>query len=117
VSATGNAYYPDASVVCGRLEIEPEDGLSMLNPSVLVEVLSRNTAEYDRTDKLTDYQRIGALEHIVHLGYDAPEVIVWTRTTEGWQRRRFGAGEIAELEGVDCRLDVSELYRDPLSAT
>ena len=86
MSATGNAYYPDASVVCGPLEIDPEDGLSI---------------------KLADYQRIGALQHIVHLHYDAPEVIGWTRTTEGWQRRRFGAVEIAELEAVDCRLDVS----------
>src|SRR5262245_4864805 len=38
VQASGNAYYPDASVVCGKVETDPEDSLSAVNPTVLVEV-------------------------------------------------------------------------------
>jgi hypothetical protein len=53
----------------------------------------------------------------VHLNHDAAEVVVWTRVTDGWLRRSYGAGDVAEFEAVGCKLDVSELYRDPLSAT
>lgn len=52
VQASGNAYYPDASVFCGTVEADPEDSLSAVNPIVLVEILSPSTAEYDCTDKL-----------------------------------------------------------------
>ncbi|HMR07667.1 MAG TPA: Uma2 family endonuclease [Polyangiaceae bacterium] len=56
VPASGNAYYPGASVVCGSALTDPEDGLSMINPTVLVEVLSPSTVDYDRTEKLLDYR-------------------------------------------------------------
>lgn len=115
VAASGNAYYPDASVVCGRLEVDPEDGRSMLNPSVLVEVLSPSTAEYDRSDKLLDYQRIASLEHVVHLKHDAPGAVVWTRTSEGWQRIEYGMTDVIALTAIACTLDIAELYRNPLA--
>lgn len=115
VAASGNAYYPDASVVCDRLEVDPEDGLSMLNPSVLVEVLSPSTADYDRSDKLNDYQRIPSVRHIVHVNHDVARVDVFTRESNGWRTASYGPGERAKLEAVGCELDVSELYRDPLA--
>jgi Uma2 family endonuclease len=115
VAASGNAYYPDASVVCGRLEADAEDGLSMINPTLLVEVLSPSTAEYDRTDKLADYRRIPSLCHIVHVVHDEPRIDVWTRNGDVWSFASFGPGSHAELGELECSLDVAEIYRDPLS--
>ena len=115
VAATGNAYYPDASVVCGRLEVDPEDERSMTNPVVLVEVLSPSTEEYDRSDKLADYCRIASLRHIVHVAHDEQRIDVWARSGEQWLLRSHGPGTVADLTDIGCRLDVSQIYRDPLA--
>ena len=56
VLETGNAFYPDGTVVCDAMERDAEDALSLTNPAVLIEVLRPSTAEYDRTDKLADYR-------------------------------------------------------------
>jgi Uma2 family endonuclease len=114
VRATGNAYYPDATVVCGTLDVDPSDQLSILNPSVLVEVLSPSTAAYDTTDKLVDYLRIRSILHVVHVHHDAQRVSVHTRQGESFSFKSFGVGEMALLPLVEARLSVDELYFDPL---
>jgi Uma2 family endonuclease len=115
VLATGNAYYPDASVVCGTLSTDPEDSRSIVNPSVLVEVLSPTTQLYDRTDKLKDYQMIPSVQHIVHVAHDEHRIDIWSRTPSGeWGQRSFAATERGPLPAIGCTLDVSELFRDPL---
>jgi Uma2 family endonuclease len=112
---SGNAYYPDASIVCGEVMTDPDDRLSATNPTVLVEVLSPSTAEFDRTDKLDDYRMIASLQHVVHVVDDAERIDVWTRTGDAWSMKSWSAGERAELPAVQCVLDVSEIYRDPLA--
>jgi Uma2 family endonuclease len=116
VRASGNAYYPDASVVCSGLETDPDDERSMVNPTVLVEVLSPSTADYDRTDKLAEYQQIASLRHIVHVAHDQHRVDVWSRSQTSWIVTSYGDGEVARLDEIGCTLDVSETNRDPLSA-
>lgn len=116
VRETGNAYYPDASVVCEQAEVDPDDELSITNPVVLVEVLSPSTAEYDRTDKLADYQRRPSVQHVVHVLHDSRRVEVWSRHGESWRRQAWSEGERATLAGIGCSLDVSEVYRDPLAS-
>jgi len=114
VTASGSAYYPDASVICGQVQVDPEDQLSATNPIVLVEVLSPSTAEYDRTDKLADYQSIPSVVHVVHVSHSEHQLDVWTRHPEGWLRETWSEGERALLPAISCSLDVSEIYRDPL---
>src|SRR5262245_27364554 len=48
VLATGLATYPDVTIICGPRELDPEDKNSVTNPTVLVEVLSTSTEDYDR---------------------------------------------------------------------
>jgi Uma2 family endonuclease len=114
VAATGNAYYPDASVVCGALETDPADQLSILNPTVLVEVLSPTTATYDTTDKLQDYFHIPTLQHVVHVYHDVRRVTVHTRDGDSFTAASFGRGGVAALTLVSCALAVDEIYFDPL---
>ena len=115
VRASGNAYYPDASVVCGEIARDPDDRLSLSNPSVLVEVLSPGTAHFDRTEKLADYQLIPSLQHIVHVSHGREAIDVWSRREGNWECASFAPGEIAELPAIGCGLDVAEIYRDPLA--
>ena len=115
ITASGNAYYPDASVVCGKLAVDTEDSRSITNPAVLIEVLSPTTQLYDQTDKFSDYQQIASLEHIVHVAHDAQRIDIWTRSSGEWHMKSFVAGEQGPLPTIGCTLDVSELYRDPLA--
>ncbi|HEY3500002.1 MAG TPA: Uma2 family endonuclease [Polyangiaceae bacterium] len=115
VAATGNAYYPDASVVCGELVTDPADQLSILNPSLVVEVLSPSTAAYDAGEKLADYQRIPTLNEVVLVHHESKRVDVYTRETQGFVRTSFGPGERARLAVLGIDLSVDEVYFDPLS--
>lgn len=62
VLASGLATYPDVSVVCGPLERDTEGRETVLNPTVLVEVLSGSTERYDRGEKFEHYQKIPSFE-------------------------------------------------------
>lgn len=116
VAASGNAYYPDASVVRGSIETDPTDALSLLNPSVVVEVLSPSTAEHDLGDKFADYQQIASLEYVVFVHHAAQRVELHTRSERGFSRQTFGPGETARLPNLGVALAVDELYFDPLAA-
>ena len=53
------------TLVCGPIVLDPEDEQSLTNPTVIVEVLSRSTEGYDRTEKLEHYQRLPSLEEYI----------------------------------------------------
>lgn len=115
--ATGLATYPDVSVVCGKPELDPDDhkGQSVVNPRVLVEVLSPSTEAYDRGEKLRHYQTIPSLEEVVFAAHDRREIEVVRREADGsWSRHVFtDVVHLASLGGLD--VSVEEIYRDPLA--
>lgn len=116
---TGLGTYPDITVVCGRLERDPEDrsGHTVINPRVLVEVLSPSTEAYDRGEKLTHYQTIPSVDEIVLVAQDRHEIEVIRREAGGtWSRHIARAGEAARLASVSCDLLLAEVDRDPLAA-
>jgi len=110
VKATGLASYPDTTVVCGPLERDPDGRNTVLNPSVIVEVLSPSTAEYDRGEKREHYQQIPSLCEIVLVSHDVRRIEVYRRAGDTWSQHAAGRGEVATLETIDCRLDVDRLY-------
>jgi Uma2 family endonuclease len=115
VLTTGFAGYPDATVVCNKLERDPEDASTVTNPTVVVEVLSPSTEQYDRGEKLRHYQEIASLQHVVLIAQDEHRVEVWGRGVGGWTVTTAGAGDRAELPAIECALEVDALYRDPLA--
>lgn len=116
VAATGLGTYPDVSVVCGALELDPEDrrGHTVTNPTVVVEILSPSTEDYDRGEKLAEYKRIASLREIVLVAHDEPRLEIWRRVGEIWTLEVSRGDAIAELHSVGCSLPLSEVYRDPL---
>jgi Uma2 family endonuclease len=115
---TGLATYPDVGVICGKLELDPEDRRqhTAVNPTVLVEVLSPTTEAYDRGEKLAHYQTIESLAEVVLVAHDRKQVEVVRREADGsWSRHVAGVGGVARLESLDAGLDVDEVYRDPLA--
>jgi Uma2 family endonuclease len=116
--ATGLGTYPDVTVICGRLERDPDDRTwhTAINPRAIVEVLSPSTEEYDRGEKLSHYQTIPNVEEIVLVAHDRPEIEVVRREADGtWSRHIAGTGRSARLTSIACDLSVAEVYRDPLA--
>jgi Uma2 family endonuclease len=112
---TGLETYPDASVVCGRAEIDPDDPHVVLNPIVLVEVTSPSTEAYDRGEKLRHYEHIPSLREVVIISHRERLVEVIRREDDGsWSRHEARRGS-ARLTSLGCELVVDEIYRDPLA--
>lgn len=112
VLATGRATYPDASMVCGPIQLDPADprGTTITNPSLLVEVLSPSTEEVDRGSKLEDYQRIPSLQEYV-LVSQHPRVEIYRRLSSGsWEYRDVREGVVTLASGAIH--DLSILYTD-----
>lgn len=111
VLATGLATYPDVTVVCGELEIDPENRDTVTNPTVVVEVLSQSTEKYDRGLKLKHYRRIPALGAVVLVWQGEPRIEVWARQADdSWTARASGPGETAAIPCIGCALPVDEVY-------
>jgi Uma2 family endonuclease len=113
IQATGNAFYADALVVCGKSEVvrEIRGGDSLLNPSVIVEVLSRSTEDYDRGGKFDDdYRFIPSLREYVLVAQDEELIEVRSRADDGnWTTRVYGEGQHAT---IGATLDVDGVYRE-----
>jgi Uma2 family endonuclease len=113
---TGLETYPDASVVCGRPEIDPDDPHAILNPLALVEVTSPSTEAYDRGDKLEHYKRIPSLLEVVIVSHREQLVEVIRREQDGsWSRHEARRGGAVKLASLGCELPVDEVYRDALA--
>jgi Uma2 family endonuclease len=113
VPATGLATYPDAAVICGEIERDPASPTHVTNPTLVVEVLSPSTEEYDRGEKREHYQQLESLRAYVLVAQDRRAIEVYARENGGdpWTHRTYGPGEHAVLPlGVD--LDVDVLYAD-----
>jgi Uma2 family endonuclease len=118
VSSTGLGTYPDVTVVCGHIEKDPDDrkGHTIVNPRVVVEVLSPSTEDYDRGEKLEHYKTISTLDEVVLIAHDRRKIEVVRREPDGtWSRHVATGDETIRLTSVDCELAVPEVYRDPLA--
>lgn len=119
VPPMGLTTYPDVTVVCGPFRTDPDDALTVVNPRVLIEVLSEGSEDYDRTEKLNHYKRIETAREIVLVSHREPLVEVWCRDDGGpWTCREARSGDVARLPSIACDLAVDDFYRNlPGSAT
>ena len=116
VRATGLATYPDASVVCGRIEVDPEDRNSVTNPVVLVEVLSDSTEAYDRDEKRAHYRQLGSLRDYLLVSPHERRIEHYHRNDDDtWTLRDARAGGEVHLEALSCQIAVDAVYDDPLA--
>jgi len=105
--------YPDASVVCGEQVFDKIDGQQMLvNPVLLVEVLSPSTAVYDLKEKFSGYQSIDSFQEYLLISQDAPHVIQYIKQ----EKRKWLRIETEELESeialasLNATLSLSRIY-------
>ncbi|GJG85553.1 hypothetical protein tb265_07340 [Gemmatimonadetes bacterium T265] len=112
VGPTGAYFYPDATALCGERELGGTGAIQMLvNPSVVVEILSESTAAFDRGDKFEHYRRIPALQEYVLIAQDRMFVERHVRAGHFWVLAEFSRpDDLVELPSIACTLRVGDLY-------
>jgi Uma2 family endonuclease len=109
---TGLFTYPDVSVVCGPREFADDRNDTLLNPLVIIEVLSPTTADYDRGRKFKNYQTIGSLREYVLVEQDQPSIDHIARQSDGrWLITSLtGLGAVLSLPALDISVPMGEIY-------
>lgn len=105
VAATGLYTYPDASVICGELQFDDERSDTVVNPCLLVEVLSKSTEAYDRGKKFEHYRRIPTLQEYVLIATDSP-------TLERFSRNADETWTLTVVSGLDAVIHLSSIQVD-----
>jgi Uma2 family endonuclease len=118
VPLTRGFVYPDVSVVCGAIQTYDETRDVLLNPVLVIEVLSEGTERFDRGDKFAGYRSIASLVDYVLVSQQARQVEVYTRQDDGaWLLRTYdGERPTIDLPSVEAALALDDLYRGVLDA-
>lgn len=112
IPARGNYVYPDGTVVCGGPHLADFRQDILLNPTLIVEVLSDSTEAYDRGAKFKGYRAIGSLQEYLLIAQDKPLLERYVRQPNGdWTLTEFSQPDaVVNLVSVGCQLPLAEVY-------
>lgn len=112
VTPTGLYTYPDVMVICGDVEYAAEQKDTVLNPAVIVEVLSPSTQDYDRGQKFRHYRTLPSLIDYLTISQDEPFIEHWTRQSgNSWLLVEFSdLGQSIPLASISSILELGEVY-------
>jgi len=114
IRATKLGTYPDVSVVCGKIQVDEEDDRSLVNPILLVEVLSESTERYDRGAKFAHYRALPSAKAVLLVRQEPRGLELFAKQDDGtWVLHERTTGEL-RVDALDIVLNVDELYREPL---
>ena len=112
VSPDGLYAYPDVVVVCGELKVLDGRNDTVLNPILIIEVLSPSTEAYDRGFKSAQYRTLETLQEYALVSQSEPRVEVFRRQLSGdWLlSEAFGLESACHFDSVDSNVKLSEIY-------
>lgn len=111
VAASGLYTYPDVAVACPPIQLEDEHSDTLLNPSVIIEVLSPSTEKYDRGEKFAHYRRLASLQEYVLVAQDRMRVEHYLRDGEHWILTELNQPEtVLELPSIECQVPLRDIY-------
>ncbi len=107
----GSYTYSDVVALCGKPELEDEHCDTLLNRSVVIEVLSDSTEAYDRGEKFAHYRRLDSLREYVLVSQNKIRVEHYRRNADAWILSEVGGPDaVLHLESIDCHVPVSTIY-------
>jgi Uma2 family endonuclease len=114
IEAVDLSTYPDVSVVCDGLELSAGDVRAIINPRVIVEVLSKTTENYDRGPKFELYQHLDSLQEYLLVSQEDARIAQYARQDDGTWRYKLVVGVEAtlEIESLNLRLPLAMIYRN-----
>ena len=111
IDVTGLYTYPDVLVVCDEPRFEDASLDTLLNPTVLVEVLSPSTEAYDRGEKFSHYRHLESLQEYVLVAQNCIRVEHYLRQEEKWLLTEFDESvDLFRLPSINCELSTREIY-------
>ena len=113
IEAKNSFVYPDATVVCGKQEVSLKDEQAITNPILIVEVLSKSTAEYDRGDKFFMYRQLPSLIEYVLIEQEKYVVEVYTKQidTDLWKISRYeGIDNTVSFDSLKINVPMADIY-------
>jgi Uma2 family endonuclease len=117
IPATGRYVYSDGTILCARPQLADEHRDTLVNPRVIIEVLSDSTEAYDRGDKFSQYRTVASIEEYVLASQKEPKIEVFTRQPdESWMLRVCGPGERVALRSLECAIEVDRVYAEVFDA-
>lgn len=112
VSPTGLYTYPDITVVCGEARFEDNQQDTLLNPTLIVEVLSESTEAYDRGGKFAHYRKLASLMEYVLITQTKPHIEPYLRQPDNrWLLAEADSlSDTIHLPSIECHLALAEVY-------
>ncbi|PKM09991.1 MAG: hypothetical protein CVV06_15790 [Gammaproteobacteria bacterium HGW-Gammaproteobacteria-10] len=104
-------HYPDIVVVCGTAQFEDMHVDILLNPTLLIEVLSPSTEAYDRGGKFAHYRKIPTLSEYLLVSQEQPSIERYMRQGDVWiLSEALGLDAVMPLESIACVIKLREVY-------
>ena len=112
IGALGIYTYPDVTVVCGEPQFEDAEQDTLLNPTVLIEILSPSTESYDRGKKFQPYRLIPTFREYLLIAQDQPLIEHYVRQAHNrWLLATFEQlGDVIALDAIACTLALADVY-------
>lgn len=112
VSGTGLCTYPDVMVVCGEEQFDDDEEDTLLNPILIVEVLSNSTERYVRGGKFEHYSKLDSLREYLLVARHRPRLELFTKQSVGrWLLAEFESlDDVVRLTSINCELAIKDVY-------
>ncbi|MGL4612155.1 MAG: Uma2 family endonuclease [Trueperaceae bacterium] len=110
---TGQSYsYPDITVVCGTLRFEDIERDVLLNPTLIIEILSPSTEIYDRSEKFNEYRQLASFSEYILVSQNQPLIEQYIKQGDGsWKFIPVGGLDATvNLETINCTLTLKDVY-------
>lgn len=105
-------YQPDMTVISGEIKLKEGTNTEILNPYIVVEVLSKATQDFDMSEKLVNYKTIESIKQIIFVAQDRPWISTFTRTQDPkiWMNADYDSLEdIAVIDNLTVSL--KDIYK------
>jgi Uma2 family endonuclease len=105
--------YPDVLVVCGKAVYDEADSNTLTNPTVIIEVLSESTENYDRGRKFEHYRRLESLQEYILIAQNRCLIEHYQRRSDGgWVLHELiDFDQTLRLQSIDCAIPLRRIYR------
>jgi Uma2 family endonuclease len=104
--------YPDISIICGEVITLNNDDYNVLNPTVIIEVLSKSTKNYDRGEKFKLYRDIATLKEYILVDPESTDIEIFRLNENGhWELEEYKSlTDTVIIKSIDETLSVSDIY-------
>ena len=114
ITAQGPFVYPDAAIYCGEPRLADNYRDTLLNPTIIFEVLAKSSEADDRGYKFAQYRRIDSLREYILISHTEPRVEIFAKGPDGkWTLAEcLGEAATCELTSIDVEIALADIYRD-----